>query len=391
MVDGSGRIEAVELVDETLSISGWVATRGAGPVEGFRVTCAAQELQDLEIDLRLPSPDIAAVHPDLDEAYHCRFRIRARLDAVNATRARSSVITCTPLAGGREAPIFVHLIEPTIPFPSEEDLQWVGGGILGYCNEFLGYLIQLAGLQPDSHVLDVGCGVGRVAFMLAHYLGPSARYEGFDTIEHLVRWADREITPRAPNFRFKHVNVHNGGYNPSGTLRVSEFRFPYADESFDLVFLSPVFTHMLADELQHYLDEIYRVLRPGGRCLTTYFLMNPESRAKVGAGHSSLGRVHPLGDCFIINPDVPESAIVYDESVVLGWIAERGFTLEGKYYGRWCGRGNLTNGQDILVHQKKAKWNRRRQKAFRLRGDGPGHGWVGFFRGFRWGRRKASA
>jgi SAM-dependent methyltransferase len=390
MVEGKGMIEAAEIVDGTLGIYGWAATRGAGAVEGFQVACAGQRLQDLEIDLRLPSADIAWVHPDLDEAHHCRFRIRARLDAETAARARCSIVTCTPLIGGREGPILVHLIQLAIPLPSVEDLNRVGGGFLEYCSEFLGYLIQLAGLKPDSHVLDVGCGVGRMGIMLAHYLGPTARYEGFDIMEDLIRWADREISGRAPHFKFQHVNVYNKAYNPSGTLAASEFRFPYEDESFDLIFLSSVFTHLLSDDLRHYLDEIYRVLRPEGRCLSTYFLMNKESRAVIDAGRSFFGRVHPVRDCLTPDPGVPEAATIYDESVVLRWIAERGFTLEGKYYGWWCRRAKLKNCQDFLVHTKKTQGHRQQQKAFWLPGGGPGRGQVGLFRGFGWGRRAAS-
>jgi ubiquinone/menaquinone biosynthesis C-methylase UbiE len=391
MVEGTGKIESIEVVDDMLRIGGWAATRGAGVVDGVRVACAGQDLHDVESELRLPSADIAVARPELDEAYHCRFRIRARLDAETAARARSSVITCTPLIGGQEGPIFVQLIEPAIPFPSEEDLKCVGGGILGYCNEFLGYLIQFAGLKPDSHVLDVGCGVGRMAIMLAHYLGPIARYEGFDIIEHMIRWADREITTRLPHFRFDHVDVYNKAYNPSGTLAASGFRFPYADESFDVIFLSSVFTHMLADEQRHYLDEIHRVLRPGGRCLATYFLVNQESRPKVDAGGSLFGKVHPLEHGYTADPQAPEWAVIYDESVVSEWIAERGFTVDGRYYGWWCGRGRSTNGQDMLLLQKQAEGHPAHQSALRIQGGGPGRGLAGLFQGFRSGRRKASA
>jgi SAM-dependent methyltransferase len=271
------------------------------------------------------------------------------------------------------------------------DVDRVGGGFLDVSCPALGYLIQLAGLKPDSHVLDVGCGTGRIAFILAHHLEPTARYEGFDIMEDLIRWDEREITTRVPHFRFQHVNVYNKYYNPSGTLSASEFRFPYPNRSFDLVYLGSVFTHMLADEVRHYLDEIERVLRPGGRCLATCFLMNEESRALIDEGRSSQPLIHPANECFVSNPEIPEWVVGYDESVLLGWIAERGFTLGGKYYGFWCGRGKFRTYQDIMVYQKKAGVHPHQQRAFHLRGGGPGRGLAGFFRGFRWGRRAASA
>ena len=34
---------------------------------------------------------------------------------------------------------------------------------------------------------------------------------------------------------------------------------------------------MLSADMENYLKQIARVLKPGGRCLITYFLLNPES------------------------------------------------------------------------------------------------------------------
>jgi cyclopropane fatty-acyl-phospholipid synthase-like methyltransferase len=40
--------------------------------------------------------------------------------------------------------------------------------------EFLRYFVDLAGLKPDQAVLDVGCGKGRMAVSLTHYLSRRA-------------------------------------------------------------------------------------------------------------------------------------------------------------------------------------------------------------------------
>ena len=55
-------------------------------------------------------------------------------------------------------------------------------------------------------------------------------------------------------------------------LSATQFTFPYKAKSFDVIFLFSVFTHMLPDEIEHYLKEISRMLKPGGICLTTLFL-----------------------------------------------------------------------------------------------------------------------
>ena len=41
----------------------------------------------------------------------------------------------------------------------------------------------------------------------------------------------------------------------------------------DVAFLTSVFTHMLPEDVEHYLDELARVLKPGGRTLITWFLL----------------------------------------------------------------------------------------------------------------------
>ena len=151
-------------------------------------------------------------------------------------------------------------------------------------DEFLGHFIGLGGLQPSEAVLDVGCGIGRMALPLTGYLSQAGRYDGFDIVRANVGWCRRAITPRFPNFRFRHADVFNREYNPLGKLRGRDYRFPYPDRSFDFAVLTSVFTHLLPDEVAHYLAELGRVLRPGGRCLATVYLLNEESSRLVDAG-----------------------------------------------------------------------------------------------------------
>ena len=75
--------------------------------------------------------------------------------------------------------------------------------------EFLDYFIRLAELKPDHRVLDVGCGVGRIAAPLADYLSPGGSYEGFDIVSGGIEWCQTNITPRFPNFRFQVADIYN--------------------------------------------------------------------------------------------------------------------------------------------------------------------------------------
>src|SRR3954470_20703716 len=66
-----------------------------------------------------------------------------------------------------------------IPEPPPE-LRFVGDGDFRAIGaEFLGLFARLGGLRPGDAVIDIGCGIGRMALPLTQYLDPaSARYDG---------------------------------------------------------------------------------------------------------------------------------------------------------------------------------------------------------------------
>jgi SAM-dependent methyltransferase len=365
LVNTRGDVESVTVEGDALLFQGWVVALNGATLDGFKVSFGGEDLLIDDLETQLPSPEVKREDLSSLQTADCLFRIRARFDREPKAPVRTSVFTLTPLFGGNPGRVLMHLIESRIPAPSEEDIRLIGGGFIGNSCEFLSYFIQLAGIDPDTDVLDVGCGFGRMAYMLAHYLKPTARYEGFDIIDHLIGWAQRSISPNYPNFNFQKVDLYNMCYNRTGTLKPSEFRFPYADESFDLVFLSSVFTHMLAPDVRHYLDEIHRVLRPGGRCLTSCFLLNEESMPLVRDGKGQIPLVHPAEECFVKDPNLPEDAVGFEECNLIEWIEGRDFIVKGTYYGSWCDRPKFTSFQDILVYQKRPNgWAGRKARDF---------------------------
>ena len=142
-------------------------------------------------------------------------------------------------------------LKPMIP---PESKIFVGNGDFEEIGrEFKDHLVKLAGLKPNHRVLDIGCGIGRMAVPLTSYLSPQGSYWGIEIVKEGIRWCGSHITPRYPNFRFMHADIYNKFYNPTGPLAASKYRVPFDDKSFDVVFLTSVFTHMLPDDLVHYL------------------------------------------------------------------------------------------------------------------------------------------
>jgi SAM-dependent methyltransferase len=215
-------------------------------------------------------------------------------------------------------------------------------------------LVRLGGLQPGHRVLDLGCGVGRMAVPLTRRLSSQGSYEGLDIVSEGIEWCAKTLTPRHANFRFQVADVYNRYYNPKGSFEPSKYRLPYPDDEFDFAFLTSVFTHMRPPEVENYLSEVRRVLKPGARCLITFFLLTGDSLRRIENKEVQPGRdfVHDIGGCRTSDPAMPEDAIAYEESAVLAMFERSGLAITDIQHGAWCGAKDAHHGQDIVVALK---------------------------------------
>ncbi|MDJ0555859.1 MAG: methyltransferase domain-containing protein [Microcoleaceae cyanobacterium MO_207.B10] len=350
-----GSIDKVVIKNQVLRLSGWVASLDSGMVEGFKVFIGNQIFSFFEQNLGIPSPDVEKVHPGLSGASHARFRLKILLNQQQINQLKHLLITLTPQFQGGEGIVILKVLAPILPLPPAEYIKTFGednsGQFIRMSFKLLGDLIQRLGLQPTDHILDVGCNFGKIAYALVHYLQPSGRYEGFDIVKNFISWTQQEITTRKPNFNFNWHNIYHPLYNPIGKILVSNFVFPYPDESFNCVCIPHLFTHLQGLEVCHYLDEIYRVLQPGGRCLLICFLVNSESENLLAQGKSYQKLIYEMEDGLTKDIDLPEKGIGFRETFLLKWIEARGFNILEKSYGSWCGRTSSIR-EDLLVLEK---------------------------------------
>ena len=237
-----------------------------------------------------------------------------------------------------------------IPAPSISNME--AGSYKEIGKEFFEYFTAYTNITPSDKVLDVGCGWGRLALPFTGFLSPEGEYHGFEIIENRVSWAKKNISSRHPNFHFKLVDVKNFIYSDKGVSATS-FKFPYDDSSFDLVFLNSVFTHMLPQDVDHYLSEIRRVLAPGGKCLSTYFLLNKEALGLIENGKSLIDFKFEMNG-YMTNDNVnPEEAIAFEEQYILGLYEKHEMSIDTPItYGSWCSRTSFLSFQDIIVSTK---------------------------------------
>ncbi len=222
--------------------------------------------------------------------------------------------------------------------------------------EFLGHFVRLGGLAPADRVLEIGCGTGRMALPLTQYLDPErGLYEGVDVAAAGIAWAQRAITSRYPAVRFHHVDAVNSLYNPAGTQRVEDIRLPYEAASFDFAIMTSLITHLEPAQVDAYVAELGRLLRVGGRCFVSLFLLDDAARAalRVGAGRLAFDP-DAAGPAVYADPEHPLAAVAYDQRDLLGRFAKAGLFLARPIaHGGWSGRANGFGFQDICVFARR--------------------------------------
>lgn len=159
-------------------------------------------------------------------------------------------------------------------------------------------------IDRSRAILDFGCGCGRVARCWA---GLGGEVHGCDYNPRLVEWCRRHL-----GFARFEVN----GLRPP---------LPYPEERFDLVYALSVFTH-LPEELQRpWIEELRRVVEPGGYLILT--VHGERYRDELG----------------------PQERRQFDEGrLVVRWERSAGTNLCGVYHPARYVRETLARGFTLL-------------------------------------------
>jgi len=199
--------------------------------------------------------------------------------------------------------------------------------------------------------------------VLARFLDNSGSYDGFDAAREPVQWCQDHISSRFSNFRFRHVDTFSPRYNPAGKVRGVELEFPYDSNRFDVTFAASVYTHMLPEEIAHFVAETARVLRPGGFSFATFCLLNDTTLPRVAAGESTPRLPYVFGDCRIRDLSDPASFVAQPETSIRHVYSSATLRIMGPIrYGSWAGASDRLEmsspygfNQDIVIGAKTVR------------------------------------
>ncbi|NVO06889.1 MAG: class I SAM-dependent methyltransferase [Rhodoferax sp.] len=168
-----------------------------------------------------------------------------------------------------------------------------------------------------------------------------------------VDWCTNEISTRYSTFNFIHANVANKYANDAQGDDAESYKLPFPDDTYDLVFLTSVFSHMRPEQIRAYLHEISRVMKIGGSCYATYYLIDDFAREQIANNKAAQRFKHDFGNFLSTHKRVPEQTIAVREQLIRSYYQESGLSIqEPILFGSWANRPIHYHYQDVIVATK---------------------------------------
>lgn len=126
--------------------------------------------------------------------------------------------------------------------------------------ESVGNLLELASISAGDEILEIGCGVGRIAREIA---------------PHCRSWTGADISANM----LAHASARLEGLGNTRLVHLKSVGLDhFAEDSFDVVYATNMLAHLDEMDRWRYVQEAFRVLRPGGRI----FIDNIDMESEAG-------------------------------------------------------------------------------------------------------------
>lgn len=234
--------------------------------------------------------------------------------------------------------------------PPKEFIDLIGGGFAEVGRSLFDLIVEKCEVTPTDHILDIGSGCGHVAIPFTEYL-TTGKYDGFDVVLPMVEWCSQNITAKYPHFNFQYASLTNTVYSKDGDAACG-YVFPFESDTFDIVFATSVFTHLVTESARQYAKEIARVLKPSGRALLTFFILNDHTRAKKAAGVGIMPFSYNRGGCFLESEEIPEAAVAFEQYTATDILNSGGLKINDLSFGSWSQNEGWTYQDAFLVSKR---------------------------------------
>ncbi len=218
--------------------------------------------------------------------------------------------------------------------------------------------------HEGNQILDIGSGTGILGIASEPFISNKGKYTGVEIRKEDVDFCREHYVEE--HFEHIHFDVDNPYYNDPA--KVQSKKWPVSDSSFDLVTALSVWTHLDEKDSLIYFKEIERVLKPSGKAIITFLLLDDhyysglEKRKESKSSNFHSLKPHrwvfdqpSYGSSMWFHPEwvkVPEHVIALTEEGLNHLIRESGLKLIKHYPGNWKDLPGLYF-QDVMVFEKK--------------------------------------
>ncbi len=178
------------------------------------------------------------------------------------------------------------------------------------------------------------------------YLSEDGQYYGFDILKSEINWCNKKYKSYS-NFSFDSFSIKNDLYLTNADQEAKDFVFPYEANSFDYAILISVFTHMQVGAVENYIDQISKVLKPGGLVYASFFLTDEDKDYPLFP--------HSYDKFCLHNSRVKNANVAFRRDYISDLANLHALEIVSEETG-WWSNGKIDNHfdfQDILVFRKK--------------------------------------